>query len=259
METDSTTIPAEIEQQEQPQSNRVTFTPEQQARVDEIIRDAMGRAGREARTHAEQATQRLKALEAELTATKQRLESTQTPTGKSDAKGDADALKAQIDEMKAASQTAKAELEASEHEIQSLRAEALNTKRDAALHAALSKHAFFNAEMVAEVLRDDVQVEDGRVIVKGKNGPRLNHRLEPMTLDELCAEFAAKNPYMVRGELRGGIGSSEAQKSALGDGPKLEELFGRNSNAELANRLAQKNIAEYRRLKAQAQAKGLLG
>src|SRR4051812_23824528 len=55
-------------QTDEQKPGKVAFTEEQQARVNELIREAMGRAGREAKQHLSDAEARYASLEMELTA-----------------------------------------------------------------------------------------------------------------------------------------------------------------------------------------------
>jgi ribosomal protein L16 Arg81 hydroxylase len=248
----------------------IQFSPEQQERINEIIRESMGRAGSEARKQAEEAQTQLQTLQKELEAAKAELGKAKTPSEKKDAKAEADALAAQIAEMKQIQTQTAAEMDrlkqlaaAREKDIESAKRETINVRKQNAIQNAASNQGFIDAEIVAALTADAIQydTEKGRFFVLGENGqPRLNSAYEQMTLEEFYAEYAQKKPYLVRGDIKAGAGSSEAQRSALNAAGKytVDQIFGKTSNASLANKLAMTQPKEYARLKAEAKDKGII-
>jgi hypothetical protein len=79
-------------------------------------------------------------------------------------------------------------------------------------------------------------------------------------LEEFYTDYAAKKPYLVRGDARSGTGSSETKTSQLSNNGKYEvsQIFGKTSIPALANKLAKENITEYRRMKEIAKSNGLI-
>jgi hypothetical protein len=265
MATDATQEQATKDAQE-----KVTFSPEQQARIDEIVRESMGRAGRETKQANEELAGKVTTLESELTTAKAELAKAKTPADKKDAKGDVEALQAQLAEMRTAGQTTQSELErlrnvaaAKDKEVLEARSLATNVRRDAALQTAASKVNWVDPAIVVQLTRDLVQFDEQRkaFVVLGDNGSaKLNAAYEPMSLEEYLNDFATKNPYLVRGDTRGGAGSTESQRSGLSSNGKftVDQVFGKKSDSALANKLALTDPKEYARLKVEARAAKLI-
>ena len=206
-----------------PAPPKVTFSEEQKARVNEIVKEASARAGAEARAE----TERLRKL---VPVTPTEPQSTDTLLRLAEAQAELTSLKSEREESRV-------------REV---------------LHAAVSKQSFFDPELAAQILRASVKVVDGKpVVVDSTGAPRLNAEFNPMSLAELAADLATSKKFLVRGELRGGVGSVMATGRAE-TGPKLEELFGKNSNGAAANQLGLRNPKEYQRLRVQAVKAGLL-
>jgi hypothetical protein len=249
---------------------KITFTPEQQARIDAILREAQGRAGGEVRRQNDELKTNLETLKQELEAAKADLAKAKSPGEKKDAKAEADALAAQIAEMKQIQTQTASEMErlkqvaaSKDRDVEVARKEALNVRKQVAIQSAAANQGFVDVEVVAALTSDAIQYdsEKGRFFVAGENGqPRLNSAYEQMTLDEFYQEFATKKPYLVRGEIKGGAGSTEAQRSALNAAGKypVEQIFGPKSDPAVANKLALQNPKEYSRLKAQAREQKLI-
>jgi hypothetical protein len=247
---------------------KVTFDEAQQRRVDELIRDAMSRAGREARQELETTKSTLQSLQAELDAAKANTKSG-TPSQRAEAGKDVEALQAQIDEMRRAGETTKSENERlrklaadKEKEVTDARSEALNVRKRVAIQNAANKLNFVDLEDVIALSERNVQwdADKGKWKVLGEGGSeRYNSAIEPMSLDEYYAELASKKPWMVRGDVKSGSGSAEAGRSNLGGGKyAVEQIFGPKSDPILANKLAKEDIKEYRRLREVARTARLI-
>ncbi|MGD0774839.1 MAG: hypothetical protein ABSC05_18650 [Candidatus Solibacter sp.] len=199
---------------------KVTFDDAQKARINEIVKEASARAGAEARAEVA----RLKA-----------------------------ALPAEPQSTDALLRLAQAEAE-----LAALKSEAAESRVREVLHAAVSKQPFFDGQLASEILRSSVRLIDGKPVVVDASGtPRLNSEFREMSLSEAVEELATAKPFLVRGQLKGGVGSVMAASRAE-TGPKLEDLFGKNSNGAAANQLGLRNPAKYRELRAQAVKAGLL-
>ena len=90
--------------------------------------------------------------------------------------------------------------------------------------------------------------------------PRLNSAFDPMTIDEYFAEYANKNPYMIKSGSRPGTGSSESNLSGVFGSNKFthKQIFGKGSNSMLANKLNKEDPKEYQRLKELARQDGTI-
>ena len=218
---------------EQTPPPKVTFSAEQQAKVDELIRESMGRAGNEARATAAR-------LEAEMTTLKKELATL---------KGDKSGLESSL--------TLK------DKEVQAARDEAVAVRKQNIIQAAAAALGFFNPSQVAQLTDKDVQWDAGKqkFIVLGEDGTeRLGIDGNPLSVDAYYKEFASKNTHLVRSDVKPGVGSSENKipYPTLGEREKLAKLFGRGSDSRAANTLAINNPMEYRRLKREARALKLI-
>lgn len=246
---------------------KVEFNEAQQAKVQELIDKAVGRVAGNLRGEYEP---KLASLQTELTEAKAAAKAAKPGAQKTEANADVAALQAQIDEMKSASRTSKDEIaqwkteaQTKAREVETAKAESLGIRKDVAITNAASKVNFVNTEVVLKLTKDNIQFDaaSGRFIVTSDSGqPRLNAAMEPMSLDEFYTEFAAKNKYLVRGDIVPGTNSSENSRSNLSKNGQYEvkDIFGPKSNSRLANDLAKADPAEYRRLKAIARTAGLV-
>ena len=246
---------------------KITFTPEQQTKIDELIRSAMGRAGSEHKAEATVALQKAAQLEADLAAAKADLAAAKG-SGKKDAKETVEALEASIAEMRSANQATKDEVERlrkitadKDGEIAKAKNDTVNVRKQVAIQNAAGKCGFVDVEEVAALTEKFVSTDDsGKFIVLNEAGtPRVNSSYNPMTLEEFYTEYAAKKPHLVRGDVKLGTGASQAARTLSGNGKyELTQIFGPKSNSALANKLGTENPQEYKRLKVIAREAGLV-
>jgi len=252
------------------QPGKVTFTPEQQEKINDLIKNAMGRAGSEHKERATALQAELESTKAELVSAQETLKTATTAKDKAGAKADVEALQAQIEEMKRAGDSLrqeadrhKSQLQQKEQEVVTAKKEAQEVRKLVAIQNAASKLNFVNADVVVKLTKDAIKYheQDGRFIVLNEQGQeRLNASYEPMSLEEFYTEFATNNAYLVRGDVKPGVGSTEGGRFGVaGEGKfELKQIFGKDSDAKLANKLKKENPKEYARLKEQARASGLL-
>jgi hypothetical protein len=79
-----------------------------------------------------------------------------------------------------------------------------------------------------------------------------------MTLQELVAEFALAKPYLVRSDMRPGIGSTPNQRIVWPEVRPVATYFGAKSDSRKAMQLKRENPTEYTRLKGLARERGLI-
>ncbi len=252
------------------EQKKVVFSEEQQAKVNELIQDAMGRAGREARERAAALEQNVATLTSKLTAAEEALKNASTKTEKSNAKADVDALSAQIEEMKRAGQTTAQELEALRakekallQEAAAARNETLSVRKQVAIQSAAGKVNFVDVSIVAKLTEDSIKWDEAKktfIVVNEQGQPRLNASFDPMSLEEFYTDFAAKNPYLVRGDVKPGVGSSQNKRFDVSGNGKftVTDVFGPKSDSKKATQLMKDDPAEYRRLKTMAKEQGLI-
>jgi hypothetical protein len=210
------------------QTPKIVFTPEQQAKVDELIRAAMGRAGNDARATAAR-------LEAE-----------------------AEVLRAEVSRLNG-------DKSGLEREAKSAKDETVAVRKQNTIQAAATEHNFFNPQVVTKLTEDKVKWDEGKqkFIVLGDDGTA---RLDPISGDTLTVsaflkEFGTQNSYLVRGDVKPGIGSREAQQPphrTLGEKEKLTKYFGKGSDGKAANDLALSDPNEYKRQRHIARRLGLI-
>jgi len=207
------------ETQETQRAAKVVFDEAQQEKVNLLIREAMGRAGREARTEAA-------ALRKEVETLRSELGKTQT---------DAKAVTEQ------ARETAKRGM------IESLGAK-LNYVKPEQLTKLVGEHVVWSDEHKVYVTKN----VDGTVVTDASG--------KPASIESYLTAFASENGHLIRGDVKPGVGSTESRQWSGTPDPtsELRKLFGRGSNAMAANALAQRNPAEYKRLKEQARRQGLI-
>lgn len=246
-------------------SQKVTFTDEQQAKVEQIVDRAVGRVASNLRTELSAKEQKIADLEAELNKARDNRNS-HTPKGEKRVED----LEATIEEMKRASHTSKeeaerykAEAQARAKEVEVAKRESVSIRKSQVIQNAAAKHNFVSLEAVGKLTQDNIDYdqESGRFVVLNEYGKtRLNAAMEPMTIEEFYQDFASKNKYLVRGDFQSGTGSTESMRQTLTKTGQYEvtDLFGPKSNAKLANDLALKDKVEYRRMRAIAIQSGLV-
>jgi len=199
---------------------KVEFTPEQQAKIDEIVKSAMGRAASETR-------QRLTQTQAELEQIKAERDRALAAVGP-DAT-EADRLRVQLDQER---------------------------QRNVELTAAQQRERLNNAVLMAASQEGFVSPHEA---LKLAEVPTLDEQgnFDATAVANAVHALAAKSPHLVKGTTRPGSGSGPSVSIPA---PTIEvnQVFGPKSDARLANRLAIQNPREYARLKTMARTKGLI-
>ena len=215
----------------EPNAEKVVFDEAQQKNIDEIIREAQGRAGSEARATAARLESELAKVRSELAAAK-------------DAAASGDVVKAK------------------DAEILKAKEETVAVKKENAIRQAAEKCNFFNSGQVLKLTEQDIKFDGNRFVVLGENGsPRLGlDGSTPLSLDEFYADFSRKNTHLVKGEVKPGIGSKENQitRPAPTERENISRLFGKGSDAVACNRLALSDPAEFKRQRYLAKSYGLV-
>lgn len=247
---------------------KVVFSPEQQVRLDEIVKEAQGRAAKELRVEAERSAAKVAELQEAMD--KLLADAAKNAKKSGDAPDEVEDLKSKIAEMKEASRGALAEVEKyrkqiadKDKAIEDSRRESDEIRKRIAITKAAETANFISPEDVYDLTSKHVKwnPESGKFVVVTESGTeRLNASYEPMSLDEFYVDYASKKPFLVRGDAVSGVGSSESQRSALSvDGKhRVQDIFGKDSDSAKANALARSNKKEYLRLKGIAQESGLI-
>lgn len=200
---------------------KLVLDADQQAHVNKLIAEARERAAKDLKVDLAAAKRAEAALKIEVEALRQ-LQVPQT---------DAELISTQE------------RLRAAELEVSTVRADLQASTASIALQTAVSAGGFVNSAQAAKLLRDEAASTDGSAA----------------SLAQLVSRFASENPHLVRSDIKGGAGSIPSQGTPAPERINVSSIFGPRSNASLANRLAQTNLAEYKRLKVIAQQSGLIG
>lgn len=250
------------------EKGKITFTEEQQAHINKIIQERLGRQEQSHQTQLTTFETTLQGLKVELQETKEKAKA--NPGEKKEGKAAIEELERQIAEVKAANkpladqlQTLQTQMTEKDKLILKSKQEAVNIRKEVAIAKAATPVNFMSLEVAMKLTADSIKWEEskGKFVVIGENSQeRLNSALEPMSLEEFYQEYAAKNPYLVRGDTKSGTGSTSGSRSNLSNDGKFEvkQIFGKESNAVFAQQLKRQNPAEYARLKEIAKSSGLI-
>jgi hypothetical protein len=261
MATDTTIDPA-LNTTSSEGDAKVTYTEAQQAHLQTLIDAAVGRSSRQLRADLEIERTEKARVAAEL-ATEKATKVTKTGT----ADEQTQAAKDEIERVKAGHQTAldaaNAQIAARDREVIKAKSEAASIRTEVAIQSAASKVPFVDLGVVLKLTKDQVQLdpETGRFTVVNEAGqPKLNSSFEPMSLEEFYNDFAAKNKYLVRGNVLPGTGSTESSRSTLSTNGRFEvaEIFGPKSSSAKASELMKNDPAEYKRMRVIAKSAGLV-
>jgi hypothetical protein len=212
---------------------KVTFTPEQQVKIDSLIRESMGRAGNEARATAAR-------LEAE-----------------------AEVLRAEVARLRGDREGLESNLSVKEKEAKSARAETIAVKKQNAIQAAATEHNFFNPQVVSKLTEDKIKWDEGKqkFVVLGDDGSeRLGVDGNSLTVSAFLKEFGVSNSYLVRGDVKTGVGSAENQRpyTTTTERDRLKAIFGKGSDSKKANDTAMRDPQGYKQMKREARSLGII-
>jgi len=212
----------------------VEFTPAQQEKLDEILKKAMGRAGKDARAETER-----------LRIENERLK--QVAAGK----GSADEL-----------ERVRGELASSRLEQQAILETSVRSQRDLVIAQESSKYGFIDTDTLQRLTRGNLRhnaATGSFEIISDEGTPVLNAAQEPISVTDFFADYASKKPWLQRGQVKGGGGGSSS--SGSGRAPAVYDvakLFGPGSNAQEINRISIQQPELYKKLRAEARARNLV-
>jgi hypothetical protein len=210
---------------------KIVFDQQQQEKVNQLIREAQGRAARETRAE-------LARVQAELDAAR--------------------AVSPALPDSGAA--VLATELAAARAELQAVKQREVENTLNTQLLSAAAAENFHSVEIATRLMRDHVRLVDGKVsVVDHAGNERLNAGLDPMTLEDFAREISQQHPYLTRSQVRSGAGSVESR--GYKPSVQLEKLFGRGAAPDAArvlNDLAKRDSAKYRSLRNAARERGLI-
>jgi hypothetical protein len=212
-------------------SDKVEFSPAQQAKLEEIIKSVTGRVASDLRRQNAAKDAEIEKLKADLSVAER---------GAAPDAAESDRLRAQLQQ--------------SEREKQEMQQSFAQKNLQSQILIEAERAQFVSASQAAKLVRDNVKIaDDGSTVIMDDSG---NVR-EGVTLPQFMAEFASKNEWAVKGTTRPGSGSGPAASIPPAT-LRPEDYFGKGSNAAAANRLSLQNPSAYRALRAQAVKKGLV-
>ncbi|MBZ5689200.1 MAG: hypothetical protein LAP86_29700 [Acidobacteriia bacterium] len=138
----------------------------------------------------------------------------------------------------------KAQLDAAKLRLEDLTTERQNALLESEIVSAANAENFVDSKQVALLLdKSSFVKDDGTLDLEAARGA--------------VRALANKSPHLVKGSVKSGSGSGAASQIPQ-PSVKLESIFGRNSNAEEANRLAIADPQKYRALRTEARKRGLI-
>ena len=154
-------------------------------------------------------------------------------------------------------------------ELKQLREELETTRRQSrqervqnALTTAATAARVIDPALASQLLQQHVVVDNNgalQVIDPVTKTPRLNPTtFAPLSISELLAEFSTARPYLILGDVKGGVGSSEQQRSYYAPAIPVSKIFGRGSDARAAAKLMKEDPERYRAMKKTAKEQGLI-
>jgi len=216
----------------QDDKKKVEFSPEQQAKVQELINEAFGKGASKTEKELKKATDAIEALigkiakpeEAKPGATKDdKKVDDKKQDDKKDDKGDDKVdgrtqlakLQASFDELMTNFNGMKTERDTLKGEKEQAVKQTRDHKFVQTFEEVADEFKFFRNQTVRLELADQLRYEeDGSItVLNPKTGqPRLNTEMQPFSLKDLLADYAAKNSHMVKTEVDGGSDSKGNRK-----------------------------------------------
>lgn len=180
-------------------TEKVAFTPEQQGKVQELIDDAYRKAFAKAAKSGGDTGEADK-LKAELDEMKKSMAQKAAQEG----------VQVDIEEMKKKNQSLADELEKERAEKTVIK----QLEKERSIAFALSKHDIVQRSMpeVAELIQRHIVLDEtGNLAIKGESGaPKVNSAGQPMTVDEFISSWLEDRPYYLRASSSQGAGSHGA-------------------------------------------------
>jgi hypothetical protein len=234
----------------------ISFNEDQQKYINEfLIKDAMGRAGKEARTKAEELERQVQELNGKIGNLNTELD-TARKAGKPKDSDEAKALKEEFERVAAGLRTEadnlRKEAQKKAEDAENARKELLNTRKRHTILSAASKVGFHDIDAVVKLTEDNIDWDDDKksYIVRGENGEiRHNSAMRHMTLEEFYTDYASKKPWLANGQMKGGSGTEHTTATTKNTKFSVEEIFGSKADSTKAMKLKRENPQEYQRLK----------
>lgn len=249
------------------QEEVITFSEQQQKRLNEIIETRLARQGKEIRKENETYKSQVANLTKELEEAKEAVKVAKTPIEKHEALDNVDVIKNELEEVKKGNNRIQEEknallktIEDTNRRMQEKDREMINLQKQTKMQFAINKLPFIRPSDILVLTDKFIKYDDDLkdlIVVNEKGMQRYNSSGEPMDLDEYFAEYIQQNKQYAKTEALGGLGSTES-KSGADKRYKIEDLFGPNSDPKKAMILKKSDPIRYNQMREQAKLDRLI-
>lgn len=196
---------------------KVEFTPEQQEHINNLFNQRFAKITSKHESEMKAMSDAIEALKTKPPETKK----DDPPSGGNDEENKRQ-MKALLDAERQNTTNVKNMLEAEKAEKTKIIEENKRILKDQAINEAASSLPngieFHELKTVKKLVEDDIvfDADSNQWVVKENGVVKQNNSLQPMTLSEYFAQFAAARPYLVKGSVKGGSGSAESGRQQVG-------------------------------------------
>lgn len=239
---------------------KVEYTPEQQAHLDSLIKEAHSKLRQENELLKSQVGE----WGTKVTQLEESLKKAAEAGGKPESK-DLEEMNRVNTGLRADVEQLSQQLKQKDEAINKSNEEKANLRKKFNMRMAASPIPFHKYELVEMMMVESVREDDkGKFYVVNDDGvtPRRNKHGEYMSLTEAFEEFAAKEKWSVKSDYVAGAGGSESNGGSSTPKVTADQLWGKEAGphaAALELSIKRENRTEWLRLKEEGKAKGLLG
>ena len=244
----------------------ITFTEQQQKKINEIVETRLARQGKEIKAANETYKAQISNLTNELEQAKNAVKEAKTPLEKSEALDNVDLIKNELDEVRRGNkrlQDEKSEflkkLEESDKKLKEKDHQMTSLQKQTQMQFAINKQPFIRPSEILLLTERFVKYDDDLkdlIVINEKGMQRYNASGESMSLDEFYSEYIQQNKHQAKSEALGGLGSTESKQGG-NSRYKPEELFGPTSDPRKTMALKLADPARYKQMREKAKADGL--
>lgn len=194
------------------ENKKVTFTDEQQAALNDIIEKRLARERSKAQQELEAERTAKADLEKQLEAERNKATNKgNNGAGNGEETPEQKQFRELLEGEKAKATKFEQAAAKAREEAANARASEMKTRKEVAISRASSGCNFHSLDAVLKLTTDMIEWSDEeKTFVVRENGIiKQNNELKPMSLDEFYKDYAAKNAFLVNGDVIGGAGSSE--------------------------------------------------
>jgi hypothetical protein len=159
-------------------------------------------------------------------------------------------FKGLLDQEKTKTKNAELLAQAREKEAKEAREESMRTRKEVAISRAAQKQNFYENDVVTKMIWDTVEWDEDskNFIVKENGAVKQNSSLQNMTLEEYLTDFAAKRPYLVNGDVKGGVGSAENKNASLNNAGLIKSKADLKTAKDKSDFIGKFGLAKYEAL-----------